>query len=368
MELQVVQGDAAMLSTEAVDERLAEELQALHSAFVEKAASAAKLSEESIFGSAAGDFVNKLDTLLASGKAEADTQIASKPHQLKGQRVRCSHRSSKAAKKRPRSSERPFLKRELQERRFLSRLRTLLQQLPPDSRRQSMEERLTESQRVRLEQWILSERSAKEKMGFVKAKATAEHSGLSLRSLCVWRGRVDRIGYRPNLRLWGCFVVQASFTFDIRSAVAAFADLLVMRAFCKSARPISPTEEVRSEDLPHLKGALESALCCIARCHASHEEGIKFYFKTRRRTGSNSELSSPSTQDIQQALEHWTLLRARNLGAFEAKTGRKLSEKAQLMESLCDRNVKQTLRRLESLLQEDELWTAGSGKKRKPES
>lgn len=245
--------------------------------FALEAALAAKAGQEA-------DFRRAASTLLASLGAEA-------------------LRSAQPAKAKPCSWLPSCRKRrhaDSQEQLTLARLWRLLQTLPPAHRREFITRRLSQAQRVRLEQWILRER------GSSRGPSTPDlPTGFSTRSLCRWQrhGR-GRVGYRPILHLHASLYAQAAFTFDLTTAVRGLGMLLAMRGACQMS--IGDQDSASPEQL---RLAIRESLGSLA-CHGSHG---KFYFKTRLKLGNGMELATPSCSQLDEALEDWRetrLLRA----------------------------------------------------------
>eukprot|EP00435_Cladocopium_sp_Y103_P038705 s607_g10.t1 len=176
-----------------------------------------------------------------------------------------------------------------------TRLWRLLRHLPSQDRRKFIEERLSEAERQQLEHELLAERARQGSL------ALALPSCVSLRSLCRWKGRARcRVGYRPILHLHDSLYAQASFTFNLATAVRAFGILLAMRAAAEE-------EAMTVEKMQH-------AIAHVQRAAGAHI----FYFKTRVKLTStlNShrrEVATPARRSLHLALREWQsaqLLRA----------------------------------------------------------
>lgn len=171
----------------------------------------------------------------------------------------------------------------------------LLRHLPSQDRRKFIEERLSEAERRQLEHGLLAERARQGSL------ALALPSCVSLRSLCRWKGRARcRVGYRPILHLHDSLYAQASFTFNLATAVRAFGILLAMRA---AAEEEAMTVEKMQQSIAHVQRAAGAQI---------------FYFKTRVKVTSSPssqrrEVATPARRSLHLALREWQgaqLLRA----------------------------------------------------------
>lgn len=171
----------------------------------------------------------------------------------------------------------------------------LLRHLPSQDRRKFIEERLSEAERRQLEHGLLAERARQGSL------ALALPSCVSLRSLCRWKGRARcRVGYRPILHLHDSLYAQASFTFNLATAVRAFGILLAMRA---AAEEEAMTVEKMQQSIAHVQRAAGAQI---------------FYFKTRVKVTSTlssqrREVATPARRSLHLALREWQgaqLLRA----------------------------------------------------------
>lgn len=169
----------------------------------------------------------------------------------------------------------------------------LLRHLPSQDRRKFIEERLSEAERRQLEHGLLAERARQGSL------ALALPHCVSLRSLCRWKGRC-RVGYRPILHLHDSLYAQASFTFNLATAVRSFGILLAMRA---AAEEEAMTVEKMQYAIAHVQRAAGAQT---------------FYFKTRVKLTSTlssqrREVATAARRSLPLALRDWQgaqLLRA----------------------------------------------------------
>ena len=162
----------------------------------------------------------------------------------------------------------------------------LLRHLPSQDRRQFIEDRLSEAERRQLEHWILAERAK-------QGSRIALPNGFSLRSLCRWKGRSRcKVGYRPILHLHDSLYAQASFTFDLTSAVRALGTLLAMRAAAEEAMTVEKMHSAITAVMERSDGS-------------THKQRATFYFKTRVKIGHGREVASPARRSLAMALKEW---------------------------------------------------------------
>ncbi|CAE8624893.1 unnamed protein product, partial [Polarella glacialis] len=294
------------------------ELALHHADFHARATAAATLGAEEGFRSAARDFIAGLAAVITSQAEQREAGQQQQQHwSNSGQCVTTYPGSKPGAAVQVAPGQ---LKRQQHERSFLKQLRELLQGLPPAQRRDFIAQRLSQAQRVSLEQWILAERAGP-MQGAIKQgrpfKTGIHCPGLSQRSLCCWRGKRGRVGYRPIMHLFGSFYAQAAFTFDLSSAVAALGTLLTMRTLCQALGGTCTQKQGGDQEVvATLRAAVHDALAMKRPGPIGH----RFYFKTRMRMAHGYEISTPSRSDVDTALGEWLhLLRTKAGGARAPK-------------------------------------------------
>ncbi|CAE8627512.1 unnamed protein product, partial [Polarella glacialis] len=298
--------------------RRSRELALHHADFHARATAAATLGAEEGFRSAARDFIAGLAAVITSQAEQREAGQQQQQHwSNSGQCVTTYPGSKPGAAVQVAPGQ---LKRQQHERSFLKQLRELLQGLPPAQRRDFIAQRLSQAQRVSLEQWILAERAGPMQGASKQGRPfkTGIHCpGLSQRSLCCWRGKRGRVGYRPIMHLFGSFYAQAAFTFDLSSAVAALGTLLTMRTLCQALGGTCTQKQGGDQEVvATLRAAVHDALAMKRPGPIGH----RFYFKTRMRMAHGYEISTPSRSDVDTALGEWLhLLRTKAGGARAPK-------------------------------------------------
>mmetsp|Transcript_9463 Transcript_9463/g.16824 ORF Transcript_9463/g.16824 Transcript_9463/m.16824 type:complete len:438 (-) Transcript_9463:11-1324(-) len=192
---------------------------------------------------------------------------------------------------------------------FLRELYSLLQRLPPESRRVAIAEKLTQKQRQCLERWMLRRKAAAtpdEALGAWNGRKRK----LSERSLCK---HSQRGGFRPCVHLQAGLYGQARFCKDLQQALEALGVLVVMRSLF-----ISHLEVPLSGDVDKVFNAFASRARYASReALASHPAGadLRLCYRTRRVLHA-----TPLRSSLREALQDWHSLQLSAAKASERES------------------------------------------------
>mmetsp|Transcript_18418 Transcript_18418/g.43144 ORF Transcript_18418/g.43144 Transcript_18418/m.43144 type:complete len:440 (-) Transcript_18418:65-1384(-) len=200
---------------------------------------------------------------------------------------------------------------------FYWRLHAVLEQLPPNVRREVIATKLDEAQRRGLEQWMLLNRMDQRHNSHAKQAAKHVDSNLTEKSLCRFNGRGGRVGFRPILHLWEGLYLQASFTWDATVAIGSLGMLVAIRALCRQRQDLHQLvcrDEEHGSVLPArslalLQGAQRIRAAVQRVVSECPMEGRQFYYKARLKL-SGKEITTKMQADLNAALNEWLKLHA----------------------------------------------------------
>eukprot|EP00929_Paragymnodinium_shiwhaense_P108380 TRINITY_DN7469_c0_g1_i1.p1 TRINITY_DN7469_c0_g1~~TRINITY_DN7469_c0_g1_i1.p1 ORF type:complete len:491 (-),score=111.22 TRINITY_DN7469_c0_g1_i1:105-1577(-) len=215
---------------------------------------------------------------------------------------------------------------------FCERLRSLLQAVSADTRREIISGRLSEDERKRLEEYMTRQKAPvyPDRGSKRPLEASCGNTGAALQQRrSSTRGFLNerlvqcRVAYRPALHLDGGLYMQAPLSHDLSASLAALGVMIAAKAEL-AARKAAATQEKQGQNrqaekpLEHLVQA--SVQAAMAAC--AWQPVPRFSFRSRFAGGSAhaAELASPSRGELADALRDWRALRqARRLPAEEAR-------------------------------------------------